>query len=280
MPPVVPIPSPVPISISPGFGGGAPRPVVGIPAASSVASAPEVSSSEPDDPASTSTDQTTTSAATTSAATSTQPEDNSGDIVASTTSPDMASTTPDAPLPTDNFDLGFSGWNSYASGWTTSPWDANTADCYSGNCLSETDFNQQYENIKIGSPLDSGSFVIYFRNDWYNGAFGVGVCTTDTSSECESPSLVGGADSFIITILDNYQTDVWHYIYFTFQDGLRYKRYCGMIDDNNAADCVWQDTTTPNGTTYSGIMFFTANGLNLGASFYWDELVTAPHPPG
>jgi hypothetical protein len=277
-----------PVPVSPGFGGGG-APVIAANVAtlipSNISSDTNGSSSLPDQvPDQTISTTTDTSengpqpAATTTSPTSIIPP--ADEATSSTTSvavvPEAA---PTASPVTDTFDPGSSGWNNYLPGWSSASWDTTASDCYAGNCLSETTYNQQYENVKYGTPLTSGSFVIYFRNDGYGGEFGVGVCTTSSSSECESSSSFGGTNALLFIFPIHYWDYTWHYVYFAFRDGPQNKEFCGLVDDDAPADCTWQTAFNPSGTTYSGVVLFTANGLNAGTSFYWDELGTTPYSP-
>lgn len=179
----------------------------------------------------------------------------------------------------DNFDSGFSGWsNSY--GWSNSSWDNTPGDCWVGNCVKDDTFNTQYYNYKIGTPLNSGAFIIYFRNQGYTGGMFTGVCTDATSGTgCQGGGSVGGTLGMITNDV-NYQNDsTWHYTYFAWQDGASHKEWCELLDDNNPAHCSWNTTTIANGTTYSGVVFGNYNGINLGASLRWDELGVAPITP-
>ena len=265
------IPTPTPISTSPGYGGGSSAPPVqnAAPPDSSV-SVPVPQATTTDRSTATTTSQTDQENATSTASTTI-------DVVSSTST--ASASLASAPV-TDTFDAGFSGWQNFPLGWSIASWATDTASCYSGNCLVETAFNQQYEQIKNGTALNSGAFVIYFRNKQYLGQFGVGVCTDATSSQCETPTSVGGTRALIYTILNNYIDNSWHYLYFAFRDGVANKEYCGMVDSSDTSMCGWQPSSVPNGTTYSGVLFFTENGLNFNASFYWDELGLEPHAPG
>lgn len=255
------------IPIMPGFGGGgsAPVQVSVVPTATSdtIASA----TSTPEDSSASTTTSTTTApvAAVPMSATSTP---------TSTTPVVALAATGTSPV-TDTFDQGFFGWNSYPVGWSTASWSTSTSDCYSGSCLSETGLNQLYENVKTGTPLSSGAFVIYFRNHDFNGQFDVGVCTDLTPTACENSASIGGLNALFFHLVGTYQDDAWHYFYFAFQDGSESKEYCVLVDDTEQSDCAWIVSTAPNGTTYSGIFFSTDDGLKDGQAFYWDELGTS-----
>lgn len=277
--PVPPTPEPLfaGISISPGFGGGNPS-AQQTPPIVQTESAPNSSDDVQDIEDASSTQAATTTATTTIPA-------GSPDEVSASSTPEVASaTTAIAVSPVvDSFDTEPSGWSfhpsDYPTNWTTSSWDTNSQDCYAGNCLSETIYDKQYDNIKIGDPLDAGSFVIYFRNDRYYGAFGAGVCTDATSSQCTSGISVGGTSALLFQLINRYRDNTWHYLYFAFRDGDSEKEYCGLVDSDDSSSCSWQTSSVPNGTTYSGVIFYTGNGLDADASFYWDELGTAPRAP-
>jgi len=262
--------APVTVVVSAGFGGGgepvAVNQVVSVPeqiqsgATSSQDQPPLVNVMQPEATATSPEQPTTTSTQT--------------DQLSTTTARAAGATSPVV----DNFDPGFSGWSNYADGWSTSVWSTSTADCYSGNCLSEDTFNRQYENIKKGISLTAGSFTLYFRNNGYTGVVGAGVCTDDTISECQAASQIGGESALLFPIFNSRRDNKWHYLYFAFRDGSTDKEYCGMVDDDKPEDCGWQSSSVVSGTTYADVLFFTSNGLNPSASFYWDELGTTTLP--
>lgn len=268
------------IPITPGFGGGGAAPTK----ESQEADADPETTIVP--PSASSSDESSIVSAT-SIATSSTANATSTDVATSTDITSTATSTPNtsgtigetSPV-TDTFDTGFDGWNSYAAGWSTASWSTSTSDCYSGACLTETGSNQLYENIRTGTPLSSGTFVIYFRNHQFNGQFDVGVCTDLTPIGCENPASIGGTNALFFHLNGNYQDDAWHYLYFAFRDGQGSKEYCALVDDTRTSDCAWIASSAPNGTTYSGVFFSTDDGLKDGQSFYWDELGTSTHLAG
>ena len=259
------------VIVSPGFGGGGEPITV---SRSDLSAVPIQSDSTSSQDQASSTDDDTQQGSTSTSPTQPTASSTEGDDLSTTTVAIAGTTSP----VTDNFDAGFSGWSNYASGWSTSVWSTSTSDCYSDNCLSEVTFDQQYENIKKGTATNAGAFVLYFRNNGYAGFFGAGVCTDDTPTECQDFSRLGGADA-LVSFINGYRDNVWHYIYFAFRDGVSQKEYCEMVDDDTPEECPWQTSSVASGTTYADVLFFTSNGLNSGTSFYWDELGLAPHPP-
>jgi hypothetical protein len=208
-----------------------------------------------------------------------------------TTTPEVASTTPDVPPPppppaplfSDNFD-------SYdGSGWSTLQNNPNGTyvdfgfdngsggNCRSGGCL--TSGNSGSGGLGGGGHVDwmykdtgagglSGAYSIWGKAHigWGQANGTIGVCLNAASGCGGSPSAI-----MLNNILPNDNT--WHQYYLAWRQGSANVEYCFMQDDTNASDCSWSATKFPLSTTFDAFML-TGFGsrADLGDSVWFDDL--------
>lgn len=268
----IPIHSPLAptTAVSPGFGGGAPAPSVSAPpeavASSNSAdantlseqisvSSSSVASTTSATVASTSvTDAPADESATTSSATTTVPEQEA-------TSTPPANVIASAPL-IDHFDTDdLATWIGTADG--AFQFDSSSADCYANDCIENATFGNMDRMYKIGTPLSSGSAVLYFKNDGYLAQITFGICNDSGCADNESAG--------IYTTPSPIFSNDWHYWFLAWREGVSNEEICELTDDSSTSDCSWEDSGLPSGT-FDGIVINQNAGMSRGGAIYFDEL--------
>lgn len=178
-------------------------------------------------------------------------------------------------LVTDSFDTDTIGNWTGTEGYSAFDWDSTTADCYVGACISGSSaVNYMYQT---GSPAaDSGYMVIYFREDTYDDQILFGVCNSSLSAACGGASGYYGALTGGLSASNPYNDNTWHYLYFAWEPGGTYEEDCTLVDDDNQADCSWQNGHDLAGTTYDSVLIGKLNG---GSGLYMDQLASDTYTP-
>lgn len=239
--------------------------------------------------------------ATSTPATSTPPVPE--DVSPATTTPPMppieipvatstATTSPPAPTPqpsavVDTFDtFDGTGWQTFGDSPRSFDFEsADLGECYAGGCVVgmggnvyDTRVPRMYK--QVGEPRAEGAFVVHAKvRTGFNRPLAVFTACRSDAVNCldVSQTFVEGVNFFFFSVTPA-DDDGWHTYYLGWRQGANGVERCILRDNENRADCTWDDLSYyPVGTTFNGVALWSNNGFrsDVGpphANIWFDEL--------
>lgn len=206
----------------------------------------------------------------------------------STSSPSVATTSPQAPpvfTPehspiSDTFNaFNHRGWQVFGQNVKNFDFDdGEDGECLRRGCAVGMGGNA-YDTlvprmyIQTGSGLSSGAYTLYVKaRAGFNNPFpAITICAAGYNACSDNGSTKGISFTNAIP-LDN----EWHHYYIAWKPGDSFVQSCFMQDYRHFSDCVWVDTDFAVGTTFDGIALWSTNSWRAdvapNANLWFDEL--------